>query len=133
MFSNHNKVCDKKLKNYFHKNKRYIINIEPHVHYFLFLFIALVYFAQEYIPLGLVVYVFLRKIKSCNKYRISNELSFITKFITWVGKHDIIRGSAEHNIIFANECNKFSNKWQRIWDFIYYITVKTIGISILQL
>ena len=63
-------------------------------------------------------------------YRISNELSFITKFITWVGKHDIMRGSAEHNIIFANECNKFSNKWQRIWDFIYYITVKTIGISI---
>ena len=57
-------------------------------------------------------------------YRISNELSFITKFITWVGKH---------NIIFANECNKFSNKWQRIWDFIYYITVKTIGISIFQL
>ena len=41
-----------------------------------------------------------------------------------------MRGSAEHNIIFANECNKFSNKWQRIWDFIYYITVKTIGISI---
>ena len=33
-----------------------------------------------------------------------------------------MRGSAEHNIIFANECNKFSNKWQRIWDFIYYIT-----------
>ena len=66
-------------------------------------------------------------------YRISNELSFITKFITWVGKHDIMRGSAEHNIIFANECNKFSNKWQRIWDFIYYITVKTIGISIFQL
>ena len=63
-------------------------------------------------------------------YRISNELSFITKFITWVGKHDIMRGSAEHNIIFANECNKFSNKWQQIWDFIYYITVKTIGISI---
>ena len=57
-------------------------------------------------------------------YRISNELSFITKFITWVGKHDIMRGSAEHNIIFANECNKFSNKWQRIWDFIYYITEK---------
>ena len=27
-----------------------------------------------------------------------------------------------HNIIFANECNKFSNKWQRIWYFIYYIT-----------
>ena len=67
------------------------------------------------------------------KYRISNELSFITKFITWVGKHDIMRGSAEHNIIFANECNKFSNKWQRIWDFIYYITVKTIGILIFQL
>ena len=43
-------------------------------------------------------------------YRISNELSFITKFITFVGKHDIMRGSAEHNIIFANECNKFSNK-----------------------
>ena len=41
-----------------------------------------------------------------------------------------MRGSAEYNIIFANECNKFSNKWQRIWDFIYYITVKTIGISI---
>ena len=36
-------------------------------------------------------------------YRISNELSFITKFITWVGKHDTMRGSAEHNIIFANE------------------------------
>ena len=36
-------------------------------------------------------------------------------------------------IIFANECNNFSNKWQRIWDFIYYITVKTIGISIFQL
>ena len=35
-------------------------------------------------------------------YRISNELSFITKFITWVGKHDIMQGSAEH-IIFANE------------------------------
>ena len=66
-------------------------------------------------------------------YRISNELSFITKFITWVGKHDIMRGSAEHNIIFANECNKFSNKWQRIWHFIYYITVKTIGISIFLL
>ena len=66
-------------------------------------------------------------------YIISNELSFITKFITWVGKHDIMRGSAEHNIIFANDCNKFSNKWQRIWDFIYYITVKTIGISIFQL
>ena len=66
-------------------------------------------------------------------YRISNELSFITKFITWVGKHDIMWGSVEHNIIFANECNKFSNKWQRIWDFIYYITVKTIGISIFQL
>ena len=82
-----------------------------------------------------------------NIYRISNELSFttkfitfvgkndimlgsITKFITWVGKHDIMRGPAEHNIIFANECNKFSNKWQRIWGFIYYITVKTIGISI---
>ena len=65
-----------------------------------------------------------------NTYRISNELSFITKFITWVGKHDIMRGSAEHNIIFANECNKFSNKWQQIWDFIYYLTVKTIGISI---
>ena len=57
----------------------------------------------------------------------------MTKFITWVGKHDIMRGSTEHNIIFANECNKFSNKWQRIWDFIYYITVKTIGISIFQL
>ena len=53
---------------------------------------------------------------------MSNELSFITKFITWVGKHDIMQGSAEHNIIFANECNKFSYKWQRIWDFIYYIT-----------
>ena len=66
-------------------------------------------------------------------YRISNELSFITKFITWVGKHDIMWGSAEHNIIFANECNKISNKWQRIWDFIYYITVKTIGISMFQL
>ena len=66
-------------------------------------------------------------------YRISNELSFITKFISWVGKHDIMRGSAEHNIIFANECNKFSNKWQQIWDFIYYITVKIIGISIFQL
>ena len=24
--------------------------------------------------------------------------------------NDIMRGSAEHNIIFANECNKFSNK-----------------------
>ena len=48
--------------------------------------------------------------------------------LTWVGKHDITPGSAEHNIIFSNECNKFSNKWQRIWDFIYYITVKTIGI-----
>ena len=71
--------------------------------------------------------------KSNNIYRISNELSFITKFITWVGKDDIMRGSAEHNIIFANECNKFSNKWQRIWDCIYYITVKTIGISIFQL
>ena len=44
----------------------------------------------------------------------------------------MMRGYAEH-IIFANECNKFSNKWQRIWDFIYYITVKTIGISIFQL
>ena len=43
-------------------------------------------------------------------YRISNELSFITKFITFVGKHDIMRGSAEHNIIFANKCYKFSNK-----------------------
>ena len=34
--------------------------------------------------------------------------SFITKFITWVGKHDFMRGSAEHNIMFANECNKFT-------------------------
>ena len=35
------------------------------------------------------------------KYRISNELSFITKFITWVGKHDIMRGSAnEFEILF---------------------------------
>ena len=42
----------------------------------------------------------------------------------------ILCEAAEHNIIFANKCNKFSNKWQRIWDFIYYITVKTIGISI---
>ena len=41
-----------------------------------------------------------------------------------------MRGSAEQNIIFANECNKFSNKWQQILDFIYYITVKTIGLSI---
>ena len=40
---------------------------------------------------------------------------------------------ASHNIIFANECNLFSNKWRQIWDFIYYITVKTIGISIFQL
>ena len=46
---------------------------------------------------------------------------------------NIMQGSAEHNIIFANECNKFRNKWQRIWDFIYYIAVKTIGISIFQL
>ena len=38
---------------------------------------------------------------------------------------------AEH-IIFANECNKFSNKWQRIWDFIYYITVKTIDFSVIN-
>ena len=44
-----------------------------------------------------------------------------------------MRGSAKHNIIFANEYNKFSNKWQQIWDFIYYITVKTIRISIFQL
>ena len=51
------------------------------------------------------------------KYRISNELSFITKFITWVGKHDIMRGSAEH-IIFANE---------------FEILFITIGISIFQL
>ena len=70
-----------------------------------------------------------------------------------------MRGSAEHNIIFANEfCSMVrafthgamghkidpswggpielfpipasANEWQQIWDFIYYITVKTIGISI---
>ena len=35
-------------KYYFHKNKRYAINTEFHIHYFLFLFIAQVYFAQEY-------------------------------------------------------------------------------------
>ena len=63
-----------------------------------------------------------KQISSVRKYRISNELSFTTKFITWVGKHDIMLGRALHNIIFANECNKFSNKWQRNWDFIYYIT-----------
>ena len=62
-----------------------------------------------------------RVLRQC-KYRISNELSFITKFITFVGKNDIMLGRASHNIMFANSCNKFSNKWQRIWDFIYYIT-----------
>ena len=40
-------------KYYFHKNKRYVINTELHIHCFLFIFIALVYFAQEYIPLNL--------------------------------------------------------------------------------
>ena len=40
------KVCNKKY--YFHKNKRYVINTELHIHYLIFLFIALVYFAQEY-------------------------------------------------------------------------------------
>ena len=29
--------------------KKYVINTEIHIHYFLFLFIALVYFVQEYI------------------------------------------------------------------------------------
>ena len=72
----------------------------------------------------------LTRLDQCYKYRISNELSFITKFITFVGKNDIMLGRASHNIMFANECNKFSNKWQLIREFIYYITVKTIGISI---
>ena len=40
---------------------------------------------------------------------MSNELSFITKFITFVGKHDIMLDRASHNIMFANSCNKFSN------------------------
>ena len=42
--------------------------------------------------------------------KISNLLSFITKFITFVGKNDIMLGRASHNIMFANSCNKFSNK-----------------------
>ena len=33
-------------------------------------------------------------------YRISNELSFITKFITFVGKNDIMRGSLSSIISF---------------------------------
>ena len=54
----------------FHKNKRYSINTELHISYFFFLFIAIVYFEQEYIKqltYSLVVYVFLRKINLCNK------------------------------------------------------------------
>ena len=42
--------------------------------------------------------------------KISNSLSFITKVITFVGKNDIMLGRASHNIMFANSCNKFSNK-----------------------
>ena len=38
---------------------------ELDLRYFLFLFVAPVYFAQEYC--GLEVYVFLHKINSCNK------------------------------------------------------------------
>ena len=41
---------------------------------------------------------------------ITNSLSFITKFITFVGKNDIMLGRVSHNIMFANSCNKFSNK-----------------------
>ena len=51
--------------------------------------------------------------------KISNSLSFITKFITFVGKNDIMLGRASHNIMFANSCNKFSNKRQLIRDSIY--------------
>ena len=40
----------------------------------------------------------------------ANSLSFITKCITFVGKNDIMLGRASHNIMFANSCNKFSNK-----------------------
>ena len=40
-------------KYYFHKNESYVINTELHLQYFLFLFIAIIYFAQEYIPLDL--------------------------------------------------------------------------------
>ena len=32
---------------YFHKKKRYVINTELHMRYFLFLFIALVYFRKD--------------------------------------------------------------------------------------
>ena len=49
-------------------------------------------------------------------------MSFITKFITFVGKNDIMLGRASHNIMFANSCNKFSNKWQLIRDYIYIYT-----------
>ena len=45
-------------------------------------------------------------------------MSFITKFITFVGKNDIMLGRASHNM-FGNSCNKFSNKWQLIRDSIY--------------
>ena len=55
--------------------------------------------------------------------KISNSLSFITKFITFVGKNDIMLGRASHNIMFANSCNKFSNKWQLIRDSIYIYTL----------
>ena len=51
--------------------------------------------------------------------KISNSLSFITKFITFVGKNYIMLGRASHNIMFANSCNKFSNKWQLIRDSIF--------------
>ena len=51
--------------------------------------------------------------------KISNSLSFITKFITFVGKNDIMLSRASHNIMFANSCNKFSNKWQLISDSIF--------------
>ena len=33
--------------------RRYLINTELHIHYFLFQLFALTYFAQEYIPLDL--------------------------------------------------------------------------------
>ena len=44
-------VCNNKY--YFHKNESYVINTDFLLRYFLFLFIALIYFVQEYIPLDL--------------------------------------------------------------------------------
>ena len=43
-------------------------------------------------------------------------LSFITKFIAFIGKNDIMLDRALNKIIFANSCNKFSTKWQLIRD-----------------